>query len=70
MQGVTGGFFPHRHNADRSYDSICPACYVTVATEDVESKLRQHELAHACDPIQLDRVGQEHLPQPPFRCAK
>jgi hypothetical protein len=48
--------FPHRHNSDGSYDSICTACFVTVASVRDEELLRGHELAHVCDPVNLYRI--------------
>ena len=50
--------FPHRHNSDGSYDSICTACSVTVASVRGEELLRAHELAHVCDPVNLYRIAQ------------
>jgi hypothetical protein len=50
--------FPHRHNSDGSYDSICTACFVTVASVRGEELLRAHELAHVCDPVNLYRIAQ------------
>jgi hypothetical protein len=41
--------FPHRLNADGSYDSICKECFRTVATEEEEDKLRDRELQHVCE---------------------
>jgi len=40
--------FPHRHNADGTYDSICRRCFRTIATERVEEDLKAEELAHHC----------------------
>ena len=48
--------FPHRHNSDGTYYSICTACFVTVASVREEELLRAHELAHVCDPVNLDRI--------------
>jgi hypothetical protein len=50
--------FPHRHNNDGSYDSICAACFATVASARVEELLCAHELAHVCDPVNLYRIAQ------------
>jgi hypothetical protein len=50
--------FPHRHNLDGSYDSICTVCLATVATVRREEQLRREESAHVCDPIRLYQVGQ------------
>jgi hypothetical protein len=43
--------FPHRHNADGSYDSICTVCFATVATVENECELPSHESAHVCRPL-------------------
>jgi hypothetical protein len=40
--------FPHRHNSDGTYDSICPKCYRTVAAERLERNLAAKERAHIC----------------------
>ena len=48
--------FPHRHNSDGSYDSICTACFVTVASVQDEELLCAQELAHVCDPVNLYRI--------------
>jgi|HubBroStandDraft_6_1064221.scaffolds.fasta_scaffold208022_2 hypothetical protein len=48
--------FPHRHNSDGSYDSICTACFVTIASVRDEELLCAHEAAHICDPVNLYRI--------------
>jgi hypothetical protein len=40
--------FPHRHNSDRTHDSICPVCFRTIATQRVEADLLTYELKHLC----------------------
>ncbi len=40
--------FPHRHNRDGSYDSICVKCFATIATERIEEMLAQSEQKHMC----------------------
>jgi hypothetical protein len=50
--------FPHRHNEDGSFDSICTTCFATVATEENEAKLRLYELAHICNSLQVARIRQ------------
>jgi len=50
--------FPHRHNVDGSYDSICPVCLATVATVRREEQLQREESVHVCDPIRLYQVSQ------------
>jgi len=41
--------FPHRHNSDGTYDSICNRCFETVAKVTTEADLRQFEASHVCD---------------------
>ena len=50
--------FPHRFNADGSYDSICTLCHLTVATVKIEDDLARHEQGHVCNPIRLYQVSQ------------
>jgi hypothetical protein len=38
--------FPHRQNADGSFDSICSECFRTVATASTEAGLEAEERAH------------------------
>lgn len=40
--------FPHRTNRNGTFDSICPLCYRTIATEQSEYRLAKAELAHRC----------------------
>jgi hypothetical protein len=40
--------FPHRHNPDGSFDSICIECFQTVATKVEEAELVSHEAEHVC----------------------
>ena len=55
--------FPHRHNADKTHDSICTSCFVTVARVVNESELAGHESAHVCDPRDVYRFsGSASLP--------
>ena len=46
----TFGPFARRKNPDKSIDSICTACFQTIASEDLEGDLIAHEERHACDP--------------------
>jgi hypothetical protein len=50
--------FPHRHNRDGSYDSICISCYATVASVQNEADLAQLEQDHVCNMVFLDYAGQ------------
>jgi hypothetical protein len=38
--------FPHRQNADGSFDSICTECFRTVATAPTEAHLEAAETVH------------------------
>lgn len=42
--------FAHRRNPDASVDSICTACFQTIATEKREDNLIAYEESHSCDP--------------------
>jgi len=45
--------FPHRHNNDGTFDSICDTCYSTIARVKVEDELLPFERRHVCDPVNL-----------------
>jgi hypothetical protein len=51
--------FPHRHNADGTWDSICKRCFNTVAHCETESELALHEKEHVC--------GLSHEPASAFK---
>jgi hypothetical protein len=61
--------FPHRFNADGSFDSICTLCHMTVATAMIEADLSQHERVHVCNAIRMYEVAassltsRQHLPK-------
>ena len=42
--------FPHRHNPDGTYDSICTKCFATVGTSETEENLVEAEAKHTCNP--------------------
>jgi hypothetical protein len=48
--------FPHRHNRNGSFDSICTQCFMTVATKSNEAELRGPENAHVCSGFDLGRI--------------
>jgi len=54
--------FPHRHNADGSYDSICPTCLMTVASVRTEAELASCEHAHVCSPERLYLLSRYSVP--------
>jgi hypothetical protein len=43
-------FFPHRHNRDGSFDSICTKCFVTIASAQTDAELAVYDKKHICDP--------------------
>lgn len=51
--------FPHRHNKDGSYDSICTVCLATVASLQAEEDLARFEATHVCNPMRLYQLGRE-----------
>jgi hypothetical protein len=53
--------FPHRFNADGTYDSICTLCHLTVASVKIEAELSQHEQSHICTPLRLMDVSEYRL---------
>src|SRR5579863_2312785 len=55
--------FPHRHNGDGTYDSICTVCLATVATSQNEAELRVQEEAHVCDLLWVSRRSKEGVLQ-------
>jgi hypothetical protein len=54
--------FAHRLNSDRSYDSVCRACFSTIGSAMEESALVYFECIHLCDPIRLHQVKQIQRP--------
>jgi hypothetical protein len=63
--------FPHRHNKDENFDSICTRCYATVATVGEEWELSSYESKHICDPVavHLFSKGSSVRTQGPVRLA-
>lgn len=63
--------FPHRFNADGSFDSVCTLCHMTVATAKIEAELSKHERVHVCNAIRMYEVAEslltarQHLPKSP-----
>lgn len=58
MPNRIGSFFHHRHNRNGTHDSICPGCYMTVASARGEGELARCEAEHTCDPIRLYQVNE------------
>ena len=61
MGARTTAWFPHRHNPNGAWDSICSVCMATVATVDVEGDLRLREIAHICSLNRLHPFGAKTL---------
>ena len=53
--------YVHRPNQDGSHDSICAACFATVASVRDEAELAQHELTHVCNPFWAHLAGKRPL---------
>jgi hypothetical protein len=43
--------FPHRINADGTYESICILCFATVAAAQNLAELRDRHKVHVCQPV-------------------
>jgi hypothetical protein len=56
--------FPHRHNADDSYDSICRECLLTIATTAREADLREFEIPPRLRSTEPYRTSQGYLAIP------
>ena len=48
--------YPHRRNWDKSYDSICPRCYRTIANRRDEMELAEEERGHVCEMWRLEML--------------
>ena len=40
--------FPHRKNADLTFDAICLKCFQTISNQKLENDLKESETAHSC----------------------
>jgi hypothetical protein len=49
--------FPHRRNADGSYDSICPTCFLTASHAASEAELAAQDGEHVCRMTLLSQRG-------------
>ncbi len=64
--------FPHRTNANGSFDSICTNCFETVARSFFEPDLTLLEQTHVCRQSDLIRLGKleiDDLPHQPSSSA-
>jgi hypothetical protein len=46
--------FPRRRKSDGSVDSICPNCYLTIATAQNEDELVALEQGHVCASLAVE----------------
>jgi len=53
MIDTLNAVYPHRHNRDGSFDSICRTCFATAAHAKDEAGLAEQERDHRCDPLAL-----------------
>jgi hypothetical protein len=56
--------YPRRRNADGSYDSICPTCFMTASHAATEAELTQQDKAHLCWTSLLLQSEYSNLAQP------
>jgi hypothetical protein len=49
--------FPHRRNADGTFDSICMNCFLTVSHSKSEAELAESDKNHICDSSFLAERG-------------
>ncbi len=74
MNPIRKALYPHRHNHDGSFDSICRRCFATVGHTMNEATLVELEKIHYCDPCllagrevllsRIPRVGISLVPSP------
>jgi hypothetical protein len=48
MAAEPNTFYPHRHNRDGTFDSICLKCFLTVAHTETEAELLAYDRVHVC----------------------
>jgi hypothetical protein len=53
---ITTANFVRRSNRDFTIDSICIACFKTVATAERESDLMEKENMHTCRQMELESI--------------
>jgi len=58
---ISANGFPHRLNADGTYDAICPRCFRTVATCKIEADLDLEERSHRCQDFPLTELRERLL---------
>lgn len=57
MTFQTAPFFPHRHNKDGTFDSICLKCFATVASHMTQEELVELDKNHICVNSLLSKRG-------------
>jgi hypothetical protein len=48
-------FYPQMRNKDGCFDSICLACFATIATAKTQSELFEDNQKHVCDPSTISQ---------------
>ncbi len=48
--------FPHVHNRDNTWDSVCSRCLMTLGTANSEEELQEIERDHDCKGFNLIQV--------------
>jgi hypothetical protein len=59
--------FAHRVNPDKTIDSICKSCFMTVGTAEEPGALRKREGEHECQGRRLEVVRAALTPDSPFK---
>jgi hypothetical protein len=59
--------YPHRRNADGSYDSICLTCFQTASHAASEAALATQDSTHVCSLSLLSQRGTTKLDSSPRR---
>jgi hypothetical protein len=62
MPNIAMTLYPHRRNRDGSFDSICPTCFMTVATAKTETELADADAKHICESALLAERGMFRAP--------
>jgi len=64
MPSRSGPQFLHHHQQDGSWQSICPACELSIVIDDREDALTWLESFHFCDPDRLHELTLRPNPTP------
>ena len=60
----SGPSFLHHHQPDGSWQSVCPACELTIVVEEREGALAWIESFHYCEPGRLLELTLRSNPNP------